>query len=189
MLRRFQDSFIFGEATSSHFFRVSSTQKLLFGSSYFFRAATFLRSSFFRTVTFSQQLVFSESAEQPFLENRKFFTGVTFWNSYPFGGGIIQNKDIQGKTAFSKQVLLHSINFFRKARFWEILIFHKSNIPHYLLFYGELPFQSGCRFKRCYLVQQLPFQKGYFFSQHTFSEEILFHSHAFFPQILFPYIS
>ena len=60
MLRVFQDNFTFGEATSSHFFRVtSSTQQLHFGSSYFFKAAAFF--SFFRTVTFSQQLSFQNS--------------------------------------------------------------------------------------------------------------------------------
>ena len=38
----FKDSFIFGETTSSHFFRVTtSTQQLLFRSSYFVRTATF----------------------------------------------------------------------------------------------------------------------------------------------------
>ena len=45
MLRLFQDSFIFREGTSSHFFRATtSTTQLLFQSS------CFLRISFFRTV-------------------------------------------------------------------------------------------------------------------------------------------
>ena len=52
----FQDSFIFGEATSSNFFRV--TQHLLFWSGYVYKAAAFYRSSFFRTITSSQQLFF-----------------------------------------------------------------------------------------------------------------------------------
>ena len=53
----FQDSFIFGETTSSYFFRVTtSIQQLLFRSSYFFRSPTFfnLGASFFRTVTSPQ---------------------------------------------------------------------------------------------------------------------------------------
>ena len=55
--RLFQDSFDFGEATSSHSFRVTtSTQQLLFRSSYFFRAAAFLKSSFFRVVTYFFQI-------------------------------------------------------------------------------------------------------------------------------------
>ena len=47
MLRLFEDSFHFGEATSSHFFRITiSTQQLIFWSSYFFRAAAFLEELF-----------------------------------------------------------------------------------------------------------------------------------------------
>ena len=54
MLPLFQDKFILGEATSSHFFRITaSTQHLLFRDSYFFRTAAFF--PFFRTVTFSQE--------------------------------------------------------------------------------------------------------------------------------------
>ena len=53
ILRLFQNSFIFGEASSSHFFRVTtSSHHFLFRSSYFFRAAAFLRGSFFRIITF-----------------------------------------------------------------------------------------------------------------------------------------
>ena len=60
MLPLFQGNFILGEATSSHFFRVTTTtQQLLFRSSYFFRIAAFF--SFFRTVTFSQKLFFQNS--------------------------------------------------------------------------------------------------------------------------------
>ena len=52
----------FGEATSSHFFRVTTlTQQLLFRSSYFFRAATFFRNSLYKTVASSQQLYFHNS--------------------------------------------------------------------------------------------------------------------------------
>ena len=47
MLPLFQDRFIFGEATSSHFFRVIiSIQQLIFRSSYFFRETAFLGSPF-----------------------------------------------------------------------------------------------------------------------------------------------
>ena len=70
MLRLFQDNFIFGEATFSHFFRVTTaTQQLHFRNKYF-----------------SEQLFFllfqnKDSTEQPFFENKKFFMAVTFWNS------------------------------------------------------------------------------------------------------------
>ena len=61
VLRLFRDSFIFGEATYSHFFRVTTlTQQLISRSSYFFRTAPFLRS-FFRTVISLQQLFFRNS--------------------------------------------------------------------------------------------------------------------------------
>ena len=89
MLRLFQDNFIFGKGTSSHYFlRVTtSTQKLHSRSSYFFKAVAFF--SFFRTVTFSQQLFLLEQllfqnenfTELPILENEKFFMAVTFRNS------------------------------------------------------------------------------------------------------------
>ena len=53
----FKDSSVFGEATSSHLFRVTtSTQQILSRSSYFFRTAAFLRSSTSRAVTFLQLL-------------------------------------------------------------------------------------------------------------------------------------
>ena len=76
VLRLFQDSFIFEEATSSHFFRVTtSTQQLGFRSSFFFRAAAFSRGSFSRTVTSSQQLFFKKSYffRAKFLLSSRFF--------------------------------------------------------------------------------------------------------------------
>ena len=70
----YQENFIFGEATSSHFFRVTtSTEQLYFRSSYFFRAAAFF--SFFRTATFSKQVV---------LHRINFFRKATFWKKLMF---------------------------------------------------------------------------------------------------------
>ena len=90
MLPLFQDNFILREATSSHFFRVTtSTQQLLFRCSYFFRTAAFSpfseqslfrRSYFFRTASFSER----NFTEQPLLENRKVFTALTFRHSHFF---------------------------------------------------------------------------------------------------------
>ena len=90
MLPLFQDNFILGEATSSHFFRVTtSTQQLLFRCSYFFRTAAFSpfseqslfrRSYFFRTASFSEW----NFTEQPLLENRKVFNALTFRHSHFF---------------------------------------------------------------------------------------------------------
>ena len=88
MLRLFRDSFIFGEAISSHIFRVvTSTQQ----NSYFFRVAVSSEHLLFLTVIFSEQLLFQgeTSTEQPPLENRKFFRVATFRSSYLFGEGIV----------------------------------------------------------------------------------------------------
>ena len=53
MLRLFQNSFISGEVTYSHFFRVTtSTRQLLFRSSYFFRAAAFFELLLFQNCHF-----------------------------------------------------------------------------------------------------------------------------------------
>ena len=186
MLPLFQDNFILGEATSSHFFRVTtSTQQLLFRDSYFFRTAAFF--PFFRTVTFSQDLFFQNSFifGAKLLQSRHFLK-ISSLRQLHFGtailsGGTVQDKDIQKRANFSKQVLLHSIDFFRKDRFWKKLIFQKSNIPQYIpTFSGELPFQSGYFFKRRYLLQQLPFQKSYFFTTYFFRRvtisQLQFHS-------------
>ena len=139
MLRLFQGSFIFGEA-SSHFIRVTtSTQRLLFRSSYFFRAAGFFKDLHFQNSHLFAEFIFSEqfffqskpSTEQQPRENRKFFRAVIFRNSYLFGGGVVQNKEIYRRATFWKQVLLHSINILGEAAFWKKLIFQKSNIPYY----------------------------------------------------------
>ena len=70
ILRLFKDSFNFREATSSHFFRVTtSIKQLLFQGSYFFRTdflfgdAHFSEQSFFISVIFQSET----STEQPIL--------------------------------------------------------------------------------------------------------------------------
>ena len=132
MLPLFQDNFLLGEATSSHFFRVTtSTQQLLFWDSYFFRTAAFF--PFFRTVTFLQEF---------------------------------QDKDIQKRANFLKQLLLHNMNFFRKDRFWKKLIFQKSNIPQYIP-----PF-----FWKAAFLERLLLQKTLPSITATFSEELLFYN-------------
>ena len=164
MLRLFQGSFIFGEA-SLHFIRVTtSTQRLLFRSSYSFRAAGFFKelhfqnSHLFAAVIFPEQLFFQSkpSTEQQPRENRKFFRAVIFRNSYLFDGGVVQNKEIYRTATFSKQVLLHSMNILGKAAFWKKLIFQKSNIPYYPIFMES------------YIFRAATFQKSYFFTTYLF---------------------
>ena len=122
----FWRSYFFTPFQGNYFDTTSISQR-----SYFFRAAAFLRSSFFRTVNFSQLLF------QPLLENRKLFRAVTFRNNHFLAEELFRKKDIYRRATFSKQVLLHIINFFRKATFWKKLIIQKSNT---LTFSGELPF-------------------------------------------------
>ena len=84
----FQDSFIFGEVTSSHFFNyfnttVNLSEDLFLQSSYFFfKELRFRKSHSLAADIFSEYLIFRNetSTEQPLCENRKIFRAVTFWN-------------------------------------------------------------------------------------------------------------
>ena len=117
-----------------------------------------LASVFFRIPIFRSDT----SSQQPLLEKRKFFRAVTFWKSYVFGGRIALNKDVYRGTPLLKQVLLHSISFFRRAAPSKKLVFQKRNIPHFL------SFQSGHYIQRYYLLQQLPFPQSYFLTTYFF---------------------
>ena len=132
------DSFIFGKATSSQFLRVTFfkvSQELLFRSSSFFRADAFFeellfQNSYFFPAFFPPEylLVQSEtSTQEPNLENRKFFSAVTFQNSYP-------QKTSTEELLFRSRFFCTTSTFSKKARFWKRLLFQKSEIPHYLLF-------------------------------------------------------
>ena len=131
----FQDNLIFGEATSSHFFRVTtSTNSYFFGATISSEQLLFLRSYFSRTIPSLRQLLFSEqlpfqsktSTEQPVLENNQFFRTVTLCrNSYFFMKELVQNKDIYRIVTFLKQILLHSNDFFRTDIFSTKVLFQK----------------------------------------------------------------
>ena len=91
MLPLFQENFILGEATSSHFFRVSTaTQQLLFRGSYFFITAAFF--FFFRTVNFSQELFFQ--------------------NSFFFGAKLLQSSHFLRIGRSLRQLLFGTVVFF-----------------------------------------------------------------------------
>ena len=157
MSRLFRNSFIFGEASSSHFFMVTTlTKQLFFRSSYFFRSSCLLKeflfqnSHFFTAVIFSEQLLFQSKTftEQP-------LTGSSL-GQLLFEIGIVYNKNIYIRATFSKQVLLHSISFFRRATFWKMIVFQKRNIPYCLLFL-----------------------ESYLLRAPTFSDELLYHNILF----------
>ena len=123
--------------TSSHFFRVTtSTQKLLFRSRYFFRTATFYeelsffttsQQSFFQNSYFFRKLLSSSQFLRIVLQGRYFLEHRPFSCRHCLG--------IFRRGPSSNQVLLHSINFFRRVTFSKKLIFWKSNMPYGLHFY------------------------------------------------------
>ena len=127
----FSDSFIFGKATSSHFFRVTFfkvAQDSYFWSTSFFRAAAFFgevlfQNSQFFSAFFLEQLLFQSktSTEQPHLENRKFFSAVTFRNSYKRKISTVEllfrSRFFCTASTFSKKQDFRKSYFFRKAIF------------------------------------------------------------------------
>ena len=135
MLLLFQDNVILVEATSSHFFRVTtSTQHLLFGGSYFFRTATvFLffseelfrlkylkKGYFFKAGTSAQHQPFQEShiLEKTGFSENQFPHYLFFQESCPFR-----------TTTFSKGATFYCRYLFRRATFLlhtfsEELLFH-----------------------------------------------------------------
>ena len=131
----FSGSFIFGKATSSHFFIVTFfevSQRYFFGAALTSEQLLFLRSSFFRTVTSSQHFFFFRIAT---FSERNFFRETT-----PSEQEILQcsylseqlpTEDIYRRATFSKQILQHGINFFKKSEK------QYSALPS---FSGELPF-------------------------------------------------
>ena len=185
MLRHFQDSFIFGEATSSQFFEWQ-----LRHNSYVFGAAVFF--SFLRTVTFSQQL---------FFQNGFFFMAKILQNSH-FLRIKSSSWHLLFRTAIfslfrikiSKKELLFQSRYFctvstfsEKLYFGKKLIFQKSNIPHCLLFLESCFFRAPIFSKDGTFCSSYLFRRATFL-QHTFSEKLLFHSYASLPQLHFLFI-
>ena len=187
MLPLFQVNFILVKATSSHFFRVTSLTVTFSGQLFLQNSCCFLlfqNSHFLVGVIFSEWLLFrSENPiEQPLLESRKFSTAVTFRNSYFFRRNCWRYIYLKRAT-FSKQVLLHSINFFRKATFWKKLIYQKVNfrITYFFwwaVFLELVLFQKTLTFSSRYLFRRAAF------SHDIFSEELLFRSCGSFPHYI-----
>ena len=125
--RLFQDSFVFGEATSSHFFRVTNlTQQLLSRSSYLFRTAAFLRSSSFRTVAFSQ-LLFQSSLffRAKLLQSSQFLRTGNYLGQLLFEIAIFLAEELLRKKISTKELLFQrkhfrtALNFSGKLHFGE----------------------------------------------------------------------
>ena len=135
------------------------TTVTFFGGAISSEQLLFLRCSFFRTVTYSmlisQQLFFQSetSTEQSLFENKTFFKTLSFRDSYLFGRGIVQNKDLYRRATSSKQVLLlHT--YWKKRTF-------QNNIPHYLFLesylFGATTFSKNATFYSSYLFSRSTF--------------------------------
>ena len=173
MLQLFQDNFISREATSRQFFRVTtSTQQILYRSSFFFRASTsfseqpLLSSNhFFQNNYFFRVELLSSSHS---LRIGSSFRQVLFGTATFLGVEMFRIKISTEELLFRNQVLLHSINFFQRVAFWKKANFSEKQYSTLSTFSGELSFQSGYFFKKRYLLFQLPSQKSYFFTTHFF---------------------
>ena len=116
----FSDSFIFGKATFSQFLRVTFlkvSQELLFWSSFLleqlsFEQMLFLRSPFFKTVTFFQHFFprISTCSERNFYPETNPWEQEILYCSYL--SEQLPTEDSYRRATFSKQILLHNINFF-----------------------------------------------------------------------------
>ena len=155
---------LFSEMLLLHASLTTSTQQLLFQSIYFFRAAAFLRSSGFDRVISSQQWFFQNT----YFLGTKLLPGSYFvrkGNSLGqllFGTAtflMVQLPRIKISTEellWSKQVLLYSISFFRRATFSKNLLFLESYFFRAATFSKDVTFYNSNLFRKAT------------FSQHTF---------------------
>ena len=185
-MRLFQDSFIFGEAPSSHFFSVTaSTQQLLFRSSCFFRESRFLKSSFFRTVTSWQQLFFQNSYffRAKLLPSNHLRIGsslgyLLFGTATFLAVELFRIKISTEELLFRSRYLYTASTFSEKLHFGKKLIFRKRNIPHY-------PLPENYLLRTAIFSKDVIFYRSYLFRRTT----SLYHSYASFPQLHLLFIS
>ena len=187
MLSLFQENFILVEATSSHFFRVTTlTQQLLFQGSYFFRTAAVF--SFF---TFSEQSLLQQELyfQNSFFFDRKFYRAVTSWEEEVLYGNCFSELlffsekllriKISKKSNFFKAGTSTPHQLIQKSYILEKTDYSENQFPHYLLFL------ESCLFRASTFSKDAAFYKSYLFRratflQHTFWEEWLFHSYGSF---------
>ena len=171
----FQDSFVFGETSSSHFFRVAtSTQQLLFRGSYFFRAANFFAQLLFQNSRFFAAVIFFRIAtfsERNFCRTASSCEQLVLQGSYFVGTAaslmkeLVQNKDIY-RTAFLKQVLLQNRYFFNKGTFFKRCTSSHRDISFWRATFSEWVkpnFSQQVLFRRA-TFQNILFQKRYYFT-------------------------
>ena len=162
MLRFFQDSFIFVEATSSHFFRVTiSTQQFLSQNINFFTTA-----AFFEGASFSEQSFF-----------RSYFFRIAF-----FRAKILQSShslrigSYLGPLLFGTSIFLAEEQFRIKAS-TEELLFQSRYFSIASTFSRKLLFGKSQYFRKAYSV--LLFLESYLFRVAMFSKDVAFYSIIF----------
>ena len=160
MLPLYQNKIILGEANSHTFWEyldttVSFSEHLFLQNSSIF---SFFRIAFFRSET---------STEQPLLENTKFFTAVTFRNSYIFQRNSLGQRYLKNSHFFKASTSAQHQSF-KKSYILEKVNFSEKEYSALPTFFPELSFSSGYFFKRLYLLQKLPFQKSCFFATYFF---------------------
>ena len=198
MLRLFQDSFIYGEATSSHRFReITSTQQLLFRSSCFFGASDFFwrdpfsGQSILHSSCFFRIAIFSEWNVSPSSHHLRIESSL---GQLLFGTAAFLAKELFRKKISTEELVFRSRYFCTASTISEELhfvkkrIFQKSNIPHYPLFLESYLFRAAT-FSKDVTFYSSYFLRGATYLQHNFLEELLFHSYASFPQLYFLSIS
>ena len=126
-----------------------------------FLRRSFSEQSIFLSLYFSELLLQSEtSTEQPHLENRKFFSAVTFRNSYL--------QKISTEELLSRRRFFCTTTTFSKKRDFGKSYFFRKAIFCITYFFWRATFYSSYIFRRAT------------FLQHTISEELLFLSYTFF---------
>ena len=177
---------IYGEATSSHFFRVTtSTQRLLFRCSYFFRTAAFSTFSeqslfrwsyFFRIASFSEWSIYRVATSW----EQEVVYGSQFSEQLFFSEELFRIKISNRELLFCGRYFCTASDFSEKLHFGK-LIFQKSNISYHLLFLESCLFRATSFSKDATFYTSYLFRRAAFL-QHTFSEELLF------PQLHFLFI-
>ena len=139
----------------SNFFQ--SNARVTFSEQLVLQSSSFFEEVLFRTVTFSQDLFFRTATffRPKLLPSNHILRIRNFLAQLPFETATYR------RAAFSKQILLHNKNFFKKVKFWKNLLFQKSNIYCALpTFSGRLP-SIAATFSEELLFYNIPFQKSY----------------------------
>ena len=138
--------------------------------------------SFFRTITSSQQLFFQNSYffRAKLLRSSHYLRIRRSLGQFLFGTATFLEEELLRMKMSVEDLLFQSRFFCTESQvfllhFGKRRIFQKSNIPHYLFFLERHLFRAAIAekvyfFKRCYLLQQLPFFRSAIFYDMLFQK-------------------